>query len=316
VLIGRRDFFRHRTWCFSTVVLAVAAVAWYAFAARKSVELPGGSSLVGLALGIAGGAIILFEFLLWPRKKVRAWRIGSAQGWLRAHIWLGLLSVPLIVLHSGFVLGSPLSTVLMVLFLLVIASGIFGLAMQNYLPKKMLEEIPAETICSQIEAVAEKQAREAEEMVLKLCGDDEDEMGGDVDLAATGLVRRFRQIGSVRGTVLYSDRVAGELSDGETLRLAYYEVVDDFLKRGRRSASPLKSAMYAQQFFAGLRTRVEADGQDAITTLESLCDERRQFDRQARMHFWLHSWLWIHLPLSVALVVLMFVHVYVALKYL
>ena len=33
------------------------------------------------------------------------------------------------------------------------------------------------------------------------------------------------------------------------------------------------------------------------------------------MHRWLHNWLIIHLPLSVALVILMFVHVWVALKY-
>jgi hypothetical protein len=33
------------------------------------------------------------------------------------------------------------------------------------------------------------------------------------------------------------------------------------------------------------------------------------------MHGWLHSWLCIHVPLSVALVGLMFVHIFVALKY-
>jgi hypothetical protein len=38
-------------------------------------------------------------------------------------------------------------------------------------------------------------------------------------------------------------------------------------------------------------------------------------DDQARIHFWLHNWLWIHLPLSIALIVLMFVHVFFALKY-
>ena len=46
-----------------------------------------------------------------------------------------------------------------------------------------------------------------------------------------------------------------------------------------------------------------------------MCEERRQWDRQARLHFWLHNWLWVHFPLSVALVVLMFVHIWAALKY-
>ena len=33
------------------------------------------------------------------------------------------------------------------------------------------------------------------------------------------------------------------------------------------------------------------------------------------MHRWLHGWLLVHLPLSMALVVLMFIHIYVAIKY-
>ena len=67
-------------------------------------------------LGILGSLIMLFEFCCGRRKKVRAWRIGSARAWMRAHIWLGLLTVPLIVLHSGFSLGGQLSTLLMILF--------------------------------------------------------------------------------------------------------------------------------------------------------------------------------------------------------
>ena len=33
------------------------------------------------------------------------------------------------------------------------------------------------------------------------------------------------------------------------------------------------------------------------------------------MHFWLHSWLWVHFPLSIALVILMGVHVFAAFKF-
>jgi hypothetical protein len=49
--------------------------------------------------------------------------------------------------------------------------------------------------------------------------------------------------------------------------------------------------------------------------LEDLCNQRRQLILQSKIHFWLHNWLWVHLPLSVALIVLMFVHIFVALKY-
>ena len=51
-----------------------------------------------------------------------------------------------------------------------------------------------------------------------------------------------------------------------------------------------------------------------VRRLEELCAARRQYDLQARIHGWLHNWLMLHLPLSVALIVLMFIHVWTAVK--
>ena len=54
---------------------------------------------------------------------------------------------------------------------------------------------------------------------------------------------------------------------------------------------------------------------EAVAALENLCDQRRQFDHQAKLHCRLHNWLWVHLPLSLALIILMFVHIYKTLQY-
>jgi len=37
--------------------------------------------------------------------------------------------------------------------------------------------------------------------------------------------------------------------------------------------------------------------------------------RQARLHRWLHAWLLVHVPLSIALILLGAVHAVVALRY-
>src|SRR3712207_8829124 len=58
--------------------------------------------------------------------------------WMRAHIWLGLLAVPLLVLHSGFYFRNLEATLLLLLFLLVIVSGVWGLVMQQVIPSRML----------------------------------------------------------------------------------------------------------------------------------------------------------------------------------
>ena len=94
-----------------------------------------GGSLVGLAFGVAGTLVIFFECLLSWRKKVPAAPLGRLQTWLRAHIWLGLLSFVLIVFHAGFEWGEGLASVLMWLFVVIGVSGIYGLALQQFLPR-------------------------------------------------------------------------------------------------------------------------------------------------------------------------------------
>jgi hypothetical protein len=49
--------------------------------------------------------------------------------------------------------------------------------------------------------------------------------------------------------------------------------------------------------------------------MEELCERRRQLNVQRRLHFWLHNWLWLHLPLSLALLALLVGHVFWALRY-
>ena len=67
--------------------------------------------------------------------------------------------------------------------------------------------------------------------------------------------------------------------------------------------------------YVDLRAGCPAQAAIVIDHLESVCALRRQFDLQIRLHHWLHGWLLIHVPLSVALGVLLAIHVPVALMY-
>ncbi len=109
-----------------------------------------GGTPLGLIFGAISLAIFIFAALLGVRKKVVLWRIGNLQRWLRAHIWLTLLTIPLVILHSGFRLGGPMTTLLVVLYAVVMVSGVYGLALQHQLPRIMKERLPAETVYEQI----------------------------------------------------------------------------------------------------------------------------------------------------------------------
>jgi hypothetical protein len=296
VLIDPRNWPLHRPWVIIAVAATALATAWYVAAGLASDTWPGGSSAPGFTFGVAGGLIILFQMLLWARKKLRAWRLGRVQAWLRAHIWLGLLCLPLLVLHSGFRWGGALSTVLLVLLLVVIASGVWGVLLQQLLPSRLLDDAPAEAMASQYDRVTGQLRDEAERLVLAA--------GEPAAPAKPGPGKAAVAVATVDGPAW-----AGHLRD------AYDAVIEPFLRDGGAGRSPLRHGNRAAIVFQDLRVKLGPAAQPTLDGLEALCDQRRQLDHQARLHFWLHNWLLLHVPLSVALVVLMVVHVWVALKY-
>lgn len=316
MLVDRGNFRRHRRWIAAVAAALIVAVGWYAAAGLAARDWPGGASLPGFTFGVGGGLIILFEFLLWPRKQVRMKRLGSAQAWLRAHIWLGLLVLPLLILHSGFRLGGTLSTVLMILLVVVVVSGIVGLVFQQTLPRRLLELVPEETIPTQIPRVLEQLQQEAAEFVQAVCGPPTASPARREDDAERAVV--YLAGGVARMTVRPVARAAGKPAgvaapDAEPLRVFHESLLGPYLQNPRRS--PLRSPSQAVVLFQDLREMLEPAVHPTVDALEELCERRRQYDEQARLHFWLHSWLCVHLPLSGALLVLMFVHAFFALKY-
>src|SRR5438552_2114649 len=109
-----------------------------------------GGTPLGLIFGTIALSIFVFAALLGVRKKIVLWRIGTVQHWLRAHIWLTLLTIPLVILHSGFRLGGPMTTLIIILYVVVMVSGIYGLVLQHYVPTVMMERLPAESVYEQI----------------------------------------------------------------------------------------------------------------------------------------------------------------------
>src|SRR5256885_5392964 len=123
-----------------------------------------GGTPLGLIFGAVALSIFIFAALLGVRKKLVLWRVGTVQRWLRAHIWLTLLTIPLVILHSGFRLGGPMTTLLVVLYIIVMVSGIYGLALQHQMPRIMMERLPAESVYGQIPHIRAQLYAAAEKM--------------------------------------------------------------------------------------------------------------------------------------------------------
>lgn len=123
-----------------------------------------GGTPLGLIFGAIAFAIFIFATLFGVRKKIVLWRLGTLQRWMRAHIWLTLLTIPLVLFHSGFRLGGPVTTLLMTLYTIVMVSGIYGLALQHQMPHIMKERLPAETVFEQIPHIRAQLVAAAQKM--------------------------------------------------------------------------------------------------------------------------------------------------------
>lgn len=104
------------------VALAVA-LAWSITSAFNLTA----SSRLGYWLGVAGGCAILVVFLYPLRKRVgvlRRW--GPAKPWFVLHMVCGIGGPLVVLVHSGFHIGSINAGVAMTSMLVVAASGIAG----------------------------------------------------------------------------------------------------------------------------------------------------------------------------------------------
>jgi hypothetical protein len=316
----------HGLWVLGIALATATALAWYIGYGygTGSWNWPGGASPPGFAFGVIGGVIILFEMLLWPRKSWwRGWRLGRTKAWMTAHIWLGLLTLPLLLLHGSFHFDpsrSMLAAVLSWLLVIVVGSGSFGLLVQNVVPRMMLEDVPAETIHSQIGHILGQHREEAERLVALACGrapaSDSGAPAGSSNEPARYLpVGTVRQVGRVKGKVLQAGIEAGWVPESEALLKFYHDQIDPYLRAKSGTQLPLGSSQQAQALFRNLKIRLRSEAHPVVDHLAVLCEQRRQLDLQSRLHNWLHAWLGVHVALSVALVLLMVVHIVLALKY-
>jgi len=324
VLLNDRS---HRPWCAAFLAGTALAIALFLWFGRGQAHWPDGRSGLGLTYGVIAAVLIVFECLLWLRKRkpFRTMRLlGPATLWMRAHIWLGLLCAPLVLLHSGLRFGGWLTMVLAAVCALVILSGVTGALLQNWLPRLMTEQVGEETIYAQIDAVMSSHAVETARVIDDLCGlppptvaTAVEHVGGgrladDGPVYRTSTTQRFGQVG---GTVVTTRPAVERITGAESLRTFFRDFAADYLLHGAAGNSPLRSPAVCDARFRQLLAELPPAARPVLEGLEQHCARRRQLDCQTWLHFVLHFWLWLHLPLSAALLVLTIVHALSAWRY-
>jgi hypothetical protein len=272
-----------KKWIYATLGIAVAAAGVYVWVWSRSPDLLTGGSPIGLWYGTIGSLLMIYAGLLSALRKVPTWTwLGPRKVWLRGHVWLGLLSVLFILFHSGFRLGGVLEKTLWVLLGLITLSGIFGLLMQQFLPRMLTSRVPCEAPAEQIPHLCRRMREEADDLV-----DGAAKPGAETGSSASHELTRF-----------------------------YDEIVRPFLGERYLPSSPLASPFQANAVFEKVRAMPGMKGLDAqVKELEGFCTERRFLGEQQRLHHWLHGWLFLHVPMSAALLVLGLAHAILSLYF-
>jgi predicted membrane channel-forming protein YqfA (hemolysin III family) len=94
-----------------------------------------GGSTIGLIYGAIGSFLILLLAFFGVRKRWYVAWLGSLDKWLRSHIYLGLLVMVILALHTGGRLHDRVAVIALVMAVIVVGSGIFGAVMYTTVPR-------------------------------------------------------------------------------------------------------------------------------------------------------------------------------------
>ena len=111
--------------------------------------------------------LVVFLSLYSARKKITMLSIGAGSAWLQVHVYVGLISVVLFVLHVGWrVPDGWFEAVLATVFVLVAGSGIIGIVLSRAIPKRLTRR-GEEVVFERIPVYRAKLRDEAEAVIVE-----------------------------------------------------------------------------------------------------------------------------------------------------
>ena len=110
-----QSFLQYRGKRYLWIGLALCVVAVLAYGWHAPLSPPNGGTWLGYTLGTIGALLILWLTALGVRKRSYSSTLGTVQGWVSAHVYLGLALLIVATLHTGFQFGWNVHTLAYVL---------------------------------------------------------------------------------------------------------------------------------------------------------------------------------------------------------
>lgn len=288
--------YRSARYLWWAVLLCVAAVALYLTPTGLSAR--SGNTWQGYVLGTVGFALILWLTVLGVRKRSYRSTLGSVQGWASAHVYLGLALIVVATLHCAFDFGWNVHTLAYVLMCAVIGTGIIGVGLYMLVPGQINDNRAGGTRGELFGELFDLDAR-ARELADSCRPPAALAVRSSIDRTAIGGGLVAQLAGSDRSRMLLSRSDEGTSSTRLVSNVDQQSVIDHI-------SSCLPRA----------EKRGEATALQELVTV--LCRRQmilRRIRRDVRLNGWLKVWLYLHVPLTLALIAALLVHVIVTFMY-
>lgn len=265
-----------RRWRYATIVLVLLFSGLYLW--HGSREFPHGGSTWGLAFGIGAFVLILLLLFFGVRKRMyRSRRWGRLETWLQSHVYLGFLALVLAVYHSGFRLDDKVAVATLVVLVLVVVTGFIGAVLYTTVPRVLTEV--------QSNVPMEEMSEDLQQLERSMA-----HLADDKSRVFRGIHRKL-------------------LEPSRPKLWAGWRILF-----GRPPNLQAPDGDWAEHL--GL---VPSEEREDLKELLVLWRQHREIHQrlvlQQRYKNLLDAWLYFHVPLSLALVVLMTFHAYWALHY-
>lgn len=295
-----RSFLQYANGLWLKVAIGLALLSTLVYLLHQPGEPANGGTWLGYTLGTIGALLILWLTWYGVRKRDYRSNLGTVKGWLSAHVYLGGSLLIVATLHTGFQFGLNVHTLAYVLMLLVIASGVFGVIAYVRFPSRISvnrEGRDRQALLKEIVIIDER--------CMELAG----AIGEPVKKMLSSSIELFR----VGGGPLH------QLAGRDSSRLlepngSGLNGKDAWTTR----VNPLQTRLL--YLLAGELSRSRDPEQAG--RLQELIDQvglKRQATRRLladiRMQGILEIWLYVHVPLTVALLAALLAHVIAVFAY-
>ena len=276
------------------VSLLISALAIAAYWINDPQEPPNGGTTLGYTLGTIAALMILWFTFLGVRKRRYSSTLGTVQGWLSAHVYLGIALVVIVLLHTGFQFGMNVHTLAFALMVLVVASGLYGVVIYIRYPERLSKNRDGANrseLHDQLGDIDRRSKRIAETLPQEF-----------QELVTSGISRTLLG-GSVWARLRGKDQSQVVLQRGggsEVVANAGQEAALDWLaEQQSRSDDPEVAA--------------------AIGELSALIRNKRRLlktlTEDMRLQATIEVWLYVHVPLTAGLLMALGVHIITVFMY-